>query len=339
MNGAALLRVRHLKTHFPITRGLLSRRAGVIKAVDGVSFDLAPGRTLGLVGETGCGKTTLGRTVLRLVPHTAGEVLFEGVDVLGMDRKRLRAARRHMQIVFQDPAGSLNPRMSVGDIVAEPLRVHGTVPRKKVAGRVAGLLERVGLSADSAVRYPHEFSGGQRQRIGIARAIALGPKFIVCDEPVSSLDVSIQSQILNLLTDLREELGMSYLFIAHDLAVVRHVSDDIAIMYLGKIVERGPVEAIYRRPRHPYTQALLRAVPQPDPSRRGKLLILGGEVPSPADPPPGCAFHPRCPMATPECKERVPMLEQKASADPGHIVACHHANEPLEVSDVVGTDA
>lgn len=330
MNADALLRVRNLKTHFPVKRG-------VLKAVDGVSFDIARGRTLGLVGETGCGKTTLGRTILRLIPHTAGEVLFEGVDVLRMDRKRLRATRRDMQVVFQDPAGSLNPRMTVGDIVGEPMLVHRVAARRELTDRVARLLERVGLSADSITRYPHEFSGGQRQRIGIARAIALQPKFIVCDEPVSSLDVSIQSQILNLLADLREELGLSYLFIAHDLAVVKHFSDDVAIMYLGKIVERGPVDAIYRNPRHPYTQALLRSVPQPDPSRRGKLFVLGGEVPSPADPPPGCAFHPRCPFVTPECRQHVPLLEQKPGSDPGHIIACHHADQSIEPADPIIT--
>lgn len=330
MNNDALLSVRNLKTYFPVRRG-------VLKAVDGVSFDIARGRTLGLVGETGCGKTTLGRTILRLIPHTAGEVFFDGVDVLGMDRKRLRATRRHMQIVFQDPGGSLNPRMTVGDIVGEPMHVHGIAAGRELTDRVARLLERVGLSAESMVRYPHEFSGGQRQRIGIARAIALQPKFIVCDEPVSSLDVSIQSQILNLLADLREELGLSYLFIAHDLAVVKHFSDEVAIMYLGKIVERGPVDAIYREPRHPYTQALLRSVPQADPAQRGKLFVLGGEVPSPADPPTGCAFHPRCPFVTPECKQSVPLLEEKSVTNTGHVVACHHADDSIDLFSAIIT--
>ena len=330
MSNDALLSIRDLKTHFPIKRA-------VLKAVDGVSLDIARGQTLGLVGETGCGKTTLGRTILRLIPHTAGEVFFEGVDVLRMDRKRLRAARRNMQIVFQDPAGSLNPRMTVGDIIGEPMHVHRIAAGRELTERVARLLERVGLSAESMARYPHEFSGGQRQRIGIARAIALQPKFIVCDEPVSSLDVSIQSQILNLLADLREELGLSYLFIAHDLAVVKHFSDDVAIMYLGKIVERGPVDAIYREPRHPYTQALLRSVPKADPAQRGNLFVLGGEVPSPADPPSGCAFHPRCPFVTSECKQRVPTLEEKSNTNAAHVVACHHADQSIDWANAIIT--
>jgi oligopeptide/dipeptide ABC transporter ATP-binding protein len=295
--------------------------------VDGVSFTVRRGKTLGLVGESGCGKTTVGRTLLRLIPATEGEVRFDGINVFGLGRREMRALRRRMQIIFQDPVGSLNPRMTVGTIVGEALTVHGIARGKERNRRVGELLDRVGLSASHVGRYPHEFSGGQRQRIGIARALALSPDLIVCDEPVSALDVSIQSQILNLLNDLQDEMGLSYLFIAHNLAVVEHFSDDVAVMYLGKIAEIATAEAIYKNPKHPYTQALLSAVPQPDPARRSSRIVLGGEVPSPMDPPSGCTFHPRCPLATDRCRVEVPPLIRHGGCEPGHLVACHYAGE------------
>jgi len=291
-----LLEVRNLRTYFPIRRGILSRTVGQVKAVDGVSFTLNPGRTLGLVGESGCGKTTVGRSLLRLIEPTGGEVVYKGHDFLAYRGRELRQLRRRMQIIFQDPVGSLNPRMTVGNIIGEAMTVHGIARGRDREQRVAGLLERVGLFADAAYRYPHEFSGGQRQRIGIARALALSPEMIVCDEPVSALDVSIQSQILNLLDDLQKELGIAYLFIAHNLAVVEHFSDDVAVMYLGRIVEYASAEQLYRNPQHPYTRALLSAVPEPDPRPRRRRIVLTGEVPSPANPPTGCHFHPRCPL-------------------------------------------
>ena len=289
-----LVDVSDLKTWFPVRRGLFSRVRAHVKAVDGVSLRIARGRTLGLVGESGSGKTTVGRTLLRLIPATAGSVRFDGRDVLAMGRTELRPLRRRMQIIFQDPFGSLNPRMTVGQIVAEPMAVHRLANRRERKVRTAELLRRVGLPAEALNRYPHEFSGGQRQRIGIARALAPGPDFIVCDEPVSALDVSIQGQILNLLNDIQDELGLSYLFIAHNLAVVEHFADDVAVMYLGRIVELASRDRLYARPTHPYTEALMSAVPKTDPAARTDRIRLAGEVPSPIHPPPGCAFHPRC---------------------------------------------
>ncbi len=327
---APLLSIRDLKTHFPIRKGVFSRVDGHLRAVDGVSLDIASGRTFGLVGESGCGKTTLGRTILRLTPATSGSVVFDGSDVLSLSSSEMRKLRRDMQIVFQDPAGSLNPRMTVGSIVAEPLVIHRVARGARLRARTMELLERVGLNADDRLRYPHEFSGGQRQRIGIARAIALNPKFIVCDEPVSALDVSIQSQIINLLSDLRASNGLSYLFIAHNLAVVRHFCDDIAVMYLGKIVEQAPADRIFDSARHPYTRALLSAVPEPDPTRKRSRIVLEGEVPSAISPPTGCSFHTRCPFATDRCRAEIPALEPKTGLTNNHRVACHHADELLQ---------
>ncbi len=292
----ALLSVRNLKTHFPVRRGLLRSVVGHVKAVDDVSFDVHEHQTLGLVGESGCGKSTVGRTILRLIPATAGSVAFGGQDVFSADRAEMFALRRKMQIVFQDPVGSLNPRMTVGRIIGEPIAVHSLARGTELNDRVASLLKRVGLSPEYADRYPHEFSGGQRQRIGIARALGLQPRFIVCDEPVSALDVSIQSQILNLLSDLQEELGLSYLFIAHNLAVVEHFCQRVAVMYLGRIVEIADREALYANPRHPYTRALLSAAPMPVTERARQRVILPGEVPSAMSVPTGCRFHPRCPL-------------------------------------------
>jgi oligopeptide/dipeptide ABC transporter ATP-binding protein len=340
-----LLSVRDLRTWFPIRRGVFSRTVGHIKAVDGVSFDLMPGQTLGLVGESGCGKTTVGRTVLRLTPHTSGEVYYRGRDFFGVGGAELRRLRRHMQIVFQDPSSSLNPRMTVGRIIGEPLQVHGIARGKAREAKVAELLDRVGLDPSYASRYPHEFSGGQKQRIGIARALGLGPDFIVCDEPVSALDVSIQSQILNLLGDLQQEHGIAYLFIAHNLAVVEHFSHDVAVMYLGRIVEKAPGHELYSNPKHPYTSALLSAVPEPDPRPTRQRIVLQGEVPSPANPPTGCPFHPRCALSRKlaaeagegdtvqltisagparlmrKCVEETPPLESKPAPCP-HLAAC-----------------
>ncbi|MHC4983362.1 MAG: ABC transporter ATP-binding protein [Planctomycetota bacterium] len=295
-NNNKILTVTGLRTYFPLGAGILGRKKRFVRAVDGVSFSVARGRTLGLVGESGSGKTTVGRTLLRLIPATDGKVIFDGSDVFAAGRSALRLLRRRMQVIFQDPVSSLNPRMTVGSIIAEPLRVHGIVPRRERRQRVGWLLERVGLSADYASRYPHEFSGGQRQRIGIARALASEPDFIVCDEPVSALDVSIQAQILNLLSDLQDDLGLSYLFIAHNLAVVEHFADEVAVMYLGRIVETAKRDRLYAEPLHPYTEALLSAVPVPEPGRDRSRIALPGEMPSPISPPPGCTFHPRCPM-------------------------------------------
>ncbi len=327
----SLVRACDIKTYFTRSTGLL-RSQEVVKAVDGVSLDIPEKRTVGLVGESGCGKTTLGRTILRLIPATSGSVVFDGADVFSADRSALRRMRRHMQLIFQDPVGSLNPRMTIGAIVAEPIVVHNIARGREIADRVAVLLERVGLRGEHQNRYPHEFSGGQRQRIGIARALASSPKFIVCDEPVSALDVSIQSQILNLLSDLREELGLSYLFIAHDLAVVRHFCDTVSVMYLGRIVESAPTDELFANPRHPYTQALLQSAPVPDPSRRGGKRILTGEVPSPIDPPTGCAFHPRCPFAKPECSISYPDLITRDGLSERHSVACHLADDKLTIT-------
>jgi oligopeptide/dipeptide ABC transporter ATP-binding protein len=321
-DDSVLVDVRGLKTHFPIYRGVFGGVVGQVKAVDGIDFQVRRRRTLGLVGESGCGKTTVGRTILRLIPATAGEVWFDGQEVFGLGRGRLRSLRRRMQIIFQDPVGSLNPRMTVGSIIGEGLTVHGIARGAERRDLVAGLLRRVGLSPEHMNRYPHEFSGGQRQRIGIARAVALKPDFIVCDEPVSALDVSIQSQILNLLQDLQDEFGIAYLFIAHNLAVVEHFSDEVAVMYLGKIVEQAAAAAVYSAASHPYTRALLSAVPVPSPGAKQDRIILGGEVPSPAKPPAGCRFHPRCPEArTGICDVYRPRLEPLAG-DVGHTVAC-----------------
>ncbi|MCY2951642.1 MAG: ATP-binding cassette domain-containing protein, partial [Planctomycetota bacterium] len=283
-----------MRTWFPIRRGILSRTVGHVKAVDGVSFTVAEGKTLGLVGESGCGKTTVGRSILRLITATSGNVYYRGRDLLAMPQRELRRIRRHMQIIFQDPLSSLNPRMTVGNIIGEPIHVHGIAEGKAKDQLVASLLQRVGLDPAYARRYPHEFSGGQHQRIGIARALALSPDFIVCDEPVSALDVSIQSQILNLLADLQNERRLAYLFIAHNLAVVEHCSDEVAVMYLGRIVEKAPADDLYANPKHPYTVSLLSAIPEPNPRPTHKRIVLKGEVPSPSNPPTGCAFHPRC---------------------------------------------
>ena len=319
----ALLEVRDLKKHFPVRRGVLGRTVGHVRAVDGVSLTVPRGRTLGLVGESGCGKTTAGRTILRLLEPTAGEILFDGLPVHSMPRSELRPLRRRMQIIFQDPYGSLNPRMTVGAIVGEPFTVHGLASGAKRRSMVGALLERVGLSATYVNHYPHEFSGGQRQRIGIARALALEPDFIVCDEPVSALDVSIQAQIINLLADLQQERDISYLFISHDLGVVEHISHEVAVMYLGLIVERAPRDALYRRPLHPYTQLLLSAIPVPDPQKRGERIAVLGEPPSAVNPPLGCPFHPRCPLADEGCRARLPELRE---IEPGHFARCLKAD-------------
>ena len=315
-----LLEVRNLKKHFPVKRGLLRRVVGHVKAVDDISFDIRRKRTLGLVGESGCGKTTAGRTILRLLDPTAGEIIFRGHDLAPLSERELRPRRRHMQIVFQDPYSSLNPRMTVGAIVGEALLIHGIARGRKLRERVQALLERVGLEAEHMDRYPHEFSGGQRQRIGIARAIALNPRFIVCDEPVSALDVSIQAQVINLLEDLQEEYELSYLFIAHDLSVVRHISDRVAVMYMGKIVEIAACDELFGHALHPYTLALLSAVPVPDPKTDRKRIVLEGGVPSALNPPSYCRFYERgCPRRMPVCKQQEPPL---LDAGPDHKVAC-----------------
>ena len=314
------VRVRDLSMHFPVTAGVFRHVVGHVRAVDGVSFHIERGETLGLVGESGCGKTTTGRILLRLLHATGGSVELAGTPIFPLQGDELRALRRNMQIVFQDPFASLNPRMTVRDILAEPFIIHGR--RREARARVAELLERVGLSPDHAGRYPHQFSGGQRQRIGIARALALEPKLVVCDEPVSALDVSIQAQILNLLQDLQRELGLTYLFIAHDLSVVRHISDRVAVMYLGQIVEEADTDSLFARPAHPYTEALLSAVPYIDPARRRQRVVLQGELPSAAAPPAGCRFHTRCPYAQPLCRDQAPSLTAVPDA-PGHLAACH----------------
>jgi len=316
----ALLRVRHLKKYFPIRGGLFSREVARVHAVDDVSFDIRPGETLGLVGESGCGKSTTGRTILRLVEPTAGEVWFQERNVTALDKRALRQIRKEMQIIFQDPYASLNPRMTVRSIIGEALVIHKLArSRREREERVVQLLETVGLSAEHLRRYPHEFSGGQRQRIGIARALAVSPKLIVADEPVSALDVSIQAQIINLLEELQQKFGLTYLFIAHDLSVVEHISTRVAVMYLGKLVEVAPAKELYTNPKHPYTEALLSAVPIPDPAMRRRRILLEGDVPSPIRPPSGCRFHTRCPIRVPSCAENDQLLKEVA---PGHWVAC-----------------
>ena len=331
---APLVSLRGIKKYFKITRGVLfQKHVGNVHAVDGVDLDVYPGETVGLVGETGCGKSTLARVVTRLLEPTEGQVIFEGRDITRLSRGQFREARRDIQMIFQDPFASLNPRMTVGNIIGEPFRLHGTVPKDRVKGEVQQLMEVVGLNPEHYNRYPHAFSGGQRQRIGVARAVALRPKLIVCDEPVSALDVSIQAQILNLLQDLQEEFRLTYLFIAHDLSVVKHISDRVAVMYLGKIVEIAPGETLYRDPKHPYTRALLSAVPIADPrlAAAKKRIILEGDVPSPIDPPSGCRFHPRCSNAQfPRCSEEEPMLTPH---HPGLVAACHFPLEDRAVID------
>jgi len=319
-----LLEVSDLKKYFPVKGGLLRRTVANVKAVDGVSFAIKRGETLGLVGESGCGKSTTGRTILRLLPATSGNVMFEGKNVLTANNRELKALRRDMQIVFQDPYASLDPRIVVGESIAEGLIIHGLGDRRERAQRVQEVLNRVGLRPELARRYPHEFSGGQRQRIGIARALIMEPKLIVCDEPVSALDVSIQSQVLNLLNKLQSELGLTYLFIAHNLSVVEHISDRVGVMYLGKMAELAPREELFRNPLHPYTKALMSAIPVPDPLVRRERIILQGDVPSPIRPPSGCRFHPRCWLAKEICKEVDPAFEEKV---PGHWAACHFAGE------------
>jgi oligopeptide transport system ATP-binding protein len=322
-----LVSVRHLKKYFPIHKGtLMQRHVGDIKAVDDVSFDIYQGETLGLVGETGCGKTTVGRTMLRLYEPTSGNILFEDKDLASVNENQMRKLRKHMQMIFQDPYASLNPRMTVGSIVAAPLDVHGAPDGQNKKGRIDELLQMVGLNPDFVNRYPHEFSGGQRQRIGIARALAVNPALIVCDEPISSLDVSIQAQVVNLLEELQNRLGLTYLFIAHDLSMVRHISDRIAVMYLGKIMELTDRDEIYLNPLHPYTQALMSAVPVPDPdvAARRRRIILQGDIPSPANPPIGCNFNTRCPIAKDICFKEEPEYREIHT---GHWVACHFAGE------------
>ena len=325
--GETLLLVRDLQKYFPVKRGVLARVVAQVKAVDGITFAISSGETLGLVGESGSGKTTVGRCILRLIEPTAGTIQFQGVDLLQLGATDMRRMRQNMQIVFQDPYASLNPRMTVGTIISEPLIIHGGMSNSERADRVAELLEKVGLSPDYRKRYPHEFSGGQRQRIGVARALATNPKFLVLDEPVSALDVSVQAQVINLLQDLQEELGLTYLFIAHDLSVVEHISTRVAVMYLGKIMELADRRSLYADPLHPYTKALLSAVPIPNPAVHKSRILLKGDIPTPLNPPGGCVFHTRCPIAQfPICKDEVPpLIEHK----PGQFAACHFAGAPV----------
>lgn len=318
-----MLTVKGLKKYFPIRGGIFSKIVGHVQAVDGVSFRISKGEIMGLVGESGCGKTTVGRLILGLYEPTAGEVRFEGANISKLSRQEMSNARRHIQIIFQDPFGSLNPRMTIGDIIGEPLHIHNIAKGKEKEERVVNLLETVGMSPRYMRRYPHEFSGGQRQRIGIARALALNPKLIVCDEPVSALDVSIQAQVINLLEDLQAKFGFTYLFIAHDLSVIKHISDRVAVMYLGKIVELADTEKLYNNPLHPYTEALLSAVPIPDPTLNRKRIVLEGDVPSPIDPPSGCHFRTRCKYVKPICSEEEPPLNEVVN---GHYTACHLEN-------------
>lgn len=324
MSEVPLVRVENLTKYFPIKAGILQRKVGDVKAVDGVSFDIWRGETLGMVGESGCGKTTVGRTILRIYPPTSGEIFFDGIPLSSVKNKPLRQMRRRMQMVFQDPYASLNPRLTAGEIVGEPLEIHGLARGAEKQKRVAELFELVGLSREYLNRYPHEFSGGQRQRIGLARALALTPDLIICDEPIAALDVSIQAQIVNLMQELQEELNLTYLFIAHDLSMVKHISDRVLVMYVGKVMELAQRDELYESPLHPYTKALLSAVPIPDPEyeMQRKRIILSGDLPSPAQPPPGCRFHTRCPIAEEQCKLTEPPLREVV---PNHVVACHFA--------------
>jgi oligopeptide/dipeptide ABC transporter ATP-binding protein len=331
MNGknTTILEVKDLKLHFPIYRGVIQRLVGHVRAVDGVSFSLRDGEVMGLVGESGCGKTTVGRTILRLYDPTAGEIWYhrssgERIDLARISQRKMKPLRRELRMIFQDPFSSLNPRLTVKDIISEPLEIHGVARGKKAERRVAELMEAVGLNPALMRRYPHEFSGGQRQRIGLARTLSLNPRLVIADEPVSALDVSVQAQVLNLLQDLRSRLGLTLVFIAHDLSVVEHISDRIAVMYVGKIVEMSDTNTLLRQPLHPYTEALLSAIPPADPDVRPDRIRLQGEVPSPANPPSGCIFHPRCRYAKPECSQHEPKLEESA---PGHFVSCHFAKE------------
>ncbi|HNP70913.1 MAG TPA: dipeptide ABC transporter ATP-binding protein [Kouleothrix sp.] len=338
-SGNDLIQVRDLQMHFPVTKGIVfQRQVGAVKAVDGVSFSIKKGETLGLVGESGCGKSTTGRAILQLYRPTAGEVLFQGQDLVKLKGEDMRRMRRKVQMIFQDPYASLNPRMTVGDIVGEPIRVHNLRQGKAVRERVQELLQLVGLNPYFINRYPHEFSGGQRQRIGIARALAVEPEFVVCDEPVSALDVSIQAQVINLLEDLQDRLGLTYLFIAHGLSVVKHISDRVAVMYLGKVVELAEGSKLYTMPMHPYTQALLSAVPIPDPrvEKRRKRIILEGDVPSPLNPPSGCHFHTRCPIVIDRCKVEEPPFADYGN---GHFAACWRARESIELMPGRGAEA
>ncbi|MFO1196725.1 MAG: ABC transporter ATP-binding protein [Burkholderiaceae bacterium] len=319
-DATPLLEVRGLTKHFPVRRKGPGGGTARVRAVDDVSFSIGPGETLGLVGESGCGKSTTGKLILRLIEPTAGEVLWRGTNLSPLSAAQVRPFRRELQAVFQDPYSSLNPRMRAADVVAEPIRNFESLPAAQVRERVERLFARVGLRPDQLVKFPHEFSGGQRQRLGIARALSVQPRLIVCDEPVSALDVSVQAQVINLLIDLQDEFGLSYLFVAHDLAVVEHISHRVAVMYLGKVVEIAPKRALFTAPRHPYTEALLSAVPVPDPTVERQRILLSGDVPSPVDPPPGCRFHTRCPIAQPRCREEAPPMKDVA---PGHSVACH----------------